>query len=686
MIRVVAFLIGVLALGAGLAWLADRPGAVVLTWQGYEIRTSVMAMMLMLLAATAVLIILWTIYRWIVDGPRALGDYFRSRRRVRGYEALSRGMIAVGAGDTAYAGQQAKQARKLLAREPLVGLLMAQSAQLSGNLDGAKAAFTEMLADPDTALLGLHGLYVEARRAGDAASAARHADDAVSRAPGLAWAAEAALAARVAESDWEGALSRLETNFEHRLIDKPTRNRHRAVLLTAKARGLEEREPETALAAAQEAHKLAPALVPAAVIAGRMLASDGKTGPASSALEKTWKLAAHPDIAAIYAHVRSGDSVRDRLKRVKALAGKNQGNVEGAVALANAAIEALDWTAARGALEPLLAREPSQRVCLLMAEIEDGEHGDRGKVREWFARAIRAPRDPAWVADGHVSDAWAPASPVTGALDAYEWRVPDENVAPPEAAVLDWRPAGTPVAAPDDVPMLIDVTEAAEPAGTEEGPPLADDAVVASEETKPASASPGDDDAAPVIADVDDVAEDTKAAALPDETPTRRPDAPGAAAAAAVIAAAQTVQDHDETAADDKVVAAPPVESANGGNGHDTEAERIAASRKAVAAADASGPEPDTVRVDTVRPEAALKGGPAGNAARPGQAGEKATEENLDQARGDEVPFDEATPEEDAATPADEAAALAAFPTRAPDDPGPLPDDEAPRRKWFGLF
>jgi HemY protein len=59
-----------------------------------------------------------------------------------------------------------------------------------------------------------------------------------------------------------------------------------------------------------------------------------------------------------------------------------------------------------------------------MAEIEEGQSGDQGKAREWLSRAVRAPRDPAWTADGLVSDEWEPTSPVTGRLDAFEWKVP----------------------------------------------------------------------------------------------------------------------------------------------------------------------------------------------------------------------------------------------------------------------
>ncbi len=61
MIRVVIFLIlvGLLALGA--AWLADRPGDVVVTWQGMHIETSVMVLAAGLLVAVAALMLLWTL-------------------------------------------------------------------------------------------------------------------------------------------------------------------------------------------------------------------------------------------------------------------------------------------------------------------------------------------------------------------------------------------------------------------------------------------------------------------------------------------------------------------------------------------------------------------------------------------------------------------------------------------------
>src|SRR5439155_19052195 len=71
-----------------------------------------------------------------------------------------------------------------------------------------------------------------------------------------------------------------------------------------------------------------------------------------------------------------------------------------------------------------LLKEPTQRVAALMAEIEQSESGDEGRAREWMARALHAVRDPAWTADGYVSDRWMPVSPVSGRLDAFQWKVP----------------------------------------------------------------------------------------------------------------------------------------------------------------------------------------------------------------------------------------------------------------------
>jgi HemY protein len=95
-------------------------------------------------------------------------------------------------------------------------------------------------------------------------------------------------------------------------------------------------------------------------------------------------------------------------------------------------------------------------MCVLMAEIEEAEHGETGYGREWLARASRAPRDACWIAGGVMSEQWLPASPVTGKLDAFVWQRPDERLsAGGELEEAIFRP----IAAPAEPTHLIEKTQ-----------------------------------------------------------------------------------------------------------------------------------------------------------------------------------------------------------------------------------
>jgi HemY protein len=447
MIRVFSIVAVFLAFAAGFAWLADNPGTVQFVWAGQEIETSLMVFAIGLVALMIVIALIWAILRAIWRSPHMLKGYFVARRRDKGYNALSNGLIAVGEGDAKRAQKAAGSANKFLKDAPLALLLKAQAAQLAGEYETARKTFHSMVDEPETKLLGLRGLFMEAERVNDPGAAlqlALSAMDEAAKHPArpndgatvASWAGPAVLRYQSAAEDWDGALKTISANNAAGLTDRSEVKRKRAIVLVAKALGHEDREPQEAKLAALEAHKLAPDLVPAAVVAGRVLSRLGELRRAVKTLESTWKLNPHPDLAETYAHVRPGDSPRDRVKRIKTLTRLLPDHLESAIALAKASIEAQDWDGARAALLPHLTT-PTQRACLLMADIEEGEHGDKGRVREWLSKAVHAAADPVWIADGVVSDHWAPVSPVTGLLDAYEWKVPQTALGKPTVIISE---------------------------------------------------------------------------------------------------------------------------------------------------------------------------------------------------------------------------------------------------------
>ncbi|MCA3599826.1 MAG: heme biosynthesis protein HemY [Methylobacterium sp.] len=425
MLKLLAFFLLLLALAFGFAQVADTPGHVLLQWGETEYRVSLLIGLAGFLAGFVALMILWSLLRLIFRLPSLIGLANRMRKREKGQLAVARGLVAVGVGDRRQAERHARDSERLLGNEPLALLLKAQTAQLAGDEKGAELAFKAMLDSPDTHGLGLRGLFVEASRRGDGEASRMLAEEAWRSSPDAGWANDAMLRMTAQEGDWRGAIGVVEQGVSRRLIDKAEGRRLRSVLLTAAALESQERQPDEALALAQDALRLAPALVPAAVIVARRLAAQGDTGKAARVLETAWKAGPHPDLAEAHFAARPGDSALDRLKRARTLEKLAPNARESRFILARAAIDAREFAVAREAIEALVLQKATARACLLMAELEDAESGNEGLVRSWLARASRAPRDPAWVAEDSVSDHWKPVSP-SGVIGAYRWQEPPQ--------------------------------------------------------------------------------------------------------------------------------------------------------------------------------------------------------------------------------------------------------------------
>jgi HemY protein len=545
MVRIIWFLLLIALAAAGAAWVADQSGDVVLSWGGWRISTTLPVFALALGVAIVAAMLAWNILSALWRTPGKIRRGRHARRQARGRHAITHGLLAIGHGDVTAARAHAHLARKHAAHDPLALLLHAQAAQLDGDREGAKAAFRAMAERADTRLLGLRGLFIEAQRADDPVSAVMIAEEALKLSPASTWASQAVLGFRCAKGDWSGALAILDTNLASGLIDKPAYRRQRGVLLTARALELETVDRDRSRDCVMEAIKLAPTLVPAAVLAAKYQSEAHQVRRAMRIVETAWLEHPHPDLAEAYAHVKLGDSARQRLVRVETLAAKAPGHIESALALARAAIDAAEFARAREALAPFTS-VPTQRVAMLMAEVERTEHGDSGRARAWTLRAVRARHDPAWTADGYVSDRWRPVSPVTGRLDAFQWQtpvaaLPSDNAAAMEAQEFEAKAFHEAISAPRRVePPREPAAEAAplaaqdnlpansppKPPAAEPSPPPMPAPAPAPAPTPPSTeASPAP--AAPLFRARADLAKTTPAAIPPVIPIIRPPDDPG---------------------------------------------------------------------------------------------------------------------------------------------------------------
>jgi len=295
-------------------------------------------------------------------------------------DALSRGFVAVATGDTETAAKQTRRAGNLLPDRPLPLLLAAQTAQLLGDEAGAETQLQAMRERPETELLGLHGLLARATRAERWDEALPLAERAYRLAPKTAWVLQSLYEAQKRT----GRLADAEATLRQAVALKampPSEQSHLLVLQSEAGPG------EAALALAKKAFRADPSSGEAAVRYATLLLAERSLGRTARAIEQAWAAKPDPRLVELYAQATESHDALSKVKSAQRLATHRPNDPESRIAVAAAALEAGLWGEARTNLESLAGDDASPRVCRLMAALEEGEHGDHGKAREWLMRA-----------------------------------------------------------------------------------------------------------------------------------------------------------------------------------------------------------------------------------------------------------------------------------------------------------
>ena len=429
MVRALFYLILIFLVVAGLVWLMDRPGSVAVNWQGYRIETSFVVLVAGLGALAVAAALLYRFWLAIVRTPGRVGDAWRERRRTKGYRALTKGMVAVAAGDAGEASRQVKRAEGLLNEPPLTLLLSAQAAQLNGDENAARRFFEEMTENPETEFLGLRGLLNQAIKAGDDASALEIARRAYRLQPKSDWVSKSLFDLQVRAGKWLDAQVTGDEQVRLGIAAKDDNRRRKAVLTLQQGMTLaQDGDTEEAARRFKSAFDQASDFGPAAVAHADALIAAGKARRAADVIGRAWNAAPHPDLVAPAWRAAGAEDALGRVKATERLVSANKDHAESRIALAGAYLEAELWGEARTQLEALSAAGGSDqaRVCRLWADLEEAEHGNADAAREWLRRAALADADPAWVCGdcGNAPAAWSAICGNCGDFDTFEWRRP----------------------------------------------------------------------------------------------------------------------------------------------------------------------------------------------------------------------------------------------------------------------
>ena len=426
-------------------FFADRPGSVSLTWNGWQMDTSVDRLVLAVAALFMVLGVLLWLARTILGAPGRWRKAWRERRRREGYRALTQGMVAVAAGEPEEALRLSRRAEVLLAEPPLTLLLQAQAAQLNGDETAAHNYFLAMLERPETEFLGVRGLLTQALKAGDEAQALALAEHARRLRPKTGWALTSLTELQARAAQWKEAEATLLQAVKRRALPTPEAKRLQSALLLEQSRAAAGvGDARGALALAERAGEADAGFAPAAVWRATLLRDGGRLRQAARAIEAAWRLAPEPVLAEVYRSLAPAETPMQRLKRMQELAQANPDHLESRLLLAEANLRARLWGEARRYLSLLGAHDeagsggpPPARASLLMAEIEESEHQDGARARMWLARAAAsAAFDATYVCAKCSTEAqhWVAMCPSCRGFASFSWRLPPR--APRDLAAL----------------------------------------------------------------------------------------------------------------------------------------------------------------------------------------------------------------------------------------------------------
>jgi HemY protein len=397
MLRLALILI-VAVMAALISWqvISTDQGTVQINWFGVEVTTSALFGLLLIVLVVAVALPLLRLVMFLMDAPGRIGKASQRARVRRGQEALALGLIAAEAGEFEAARRHADRAEDLVDEPRLALLLQARAAEVAGDTAGAERAYSGMLQNEDTEVLGRKGLMAAALKRGDRTAARAHAEAALKASKTSSWPFQYAFDLAVQAADWESAIDILDTGDRRKLIEDKVAKRRRAVLMTAQAAKLErERRQDKACEMAQKAFRLCPAFAPAGALAARLLVAEGRAERAAAILEEAWENAPHPALAHAYRDIAPDEARDARAQRMTGFAEKRRDHRESKIVLAELAMERADWSTAQTALEDAYRENPSSRICILFAQVARGR-GDDNAARTWLAQAAAAPREPDW--------------------------------------------------------------------------------------------------------------------------------------------------------------------------------------------------------------------------------------------------------------------------------------------------
>lgn len=422
---IIGFFIRLIILLGIFIWLATTPGKAQIVWHDYVIETSAALLVAAFGLLIYIFILCYRFYRSLFDGPRA----WRLNRKIdylkKGEAHVAQGLTSIAAGRADQANKHAKRAYKILGKTPSTQLLLAQSAQLSGDTSKASKYFKDMTLDPDSAVLGYRGLIMQAMRDGNMEDVTHYVHLLEAEEPDLPWLNIVRYELAIRLEHWPQAAQALGLAKKSKAVPSNLSSRQEAALHLAQAKAaLKASAPKLALSHAEKAVKVESEWLPCSLVMAESQIVAGKERAAIKTVEKAWKREPSSQFIPLYRWALHKEKPITFYKKLKRLTKHNPDHTASLMALAEGALKADLWGEARRFLLALHHSDrATQATYKLLKRLELRETHSDVAAAKWTEKAVQAPADQSWHCCncGSTHDFWEPSCKDCHAFNSLDW-------------------------------------------------------------------------------------------------------------------------------------------------------------------------------------------------------------------------------------------------------------------------
>lgn len=435
MLRAIGFVIKVSIVVAVFVWLSNRPGTVDIEWLGYDINMQVGFGLAVSLAFLLIVLSFHRFYLWLAGYPARLRAARQFKHTQKGQRALLLGLTALAAGDARMAGYHAYQTRKFLPEDRgLSVLLEAQSANLDGDYKQASQYYKQLLANKDSAFLGLRGLISQFLQTGDKQLALEYASQAHKMYPKQIWILQLVYRLQIEQKLWDMAEKSLTqlmriTSAKDEQAMALLRSDRIALLLRRADQYLEDGQKRKGEKLLKAAVKIDPQFVPSIDRLARLYMRNKKNKAAIKLIEKCWTVNPHPDLSALWDKLAPKMKPSDttaRLRWFEKLIECNRESAESFLAAAHAATLDALWGEAEQYLDKAQDLDPSARVFRAYSKLAEAR-GRTEDARYWMEKTASAPASKVWNCKktGRIYEHWSPIALPHNGFNTIHWDYPN---------------------------------------------------------------------------------------------------------------------------------------------------------------------------------------------------------------------------------------------------------------------